>query len=58
LVRAGINDWGGVSPVTPDHVNPEAPCRIFRISRMRPMPPADLVERLALVPAYVTRPEV
>ena len=25
LVRAGINDWGGVSPVTPDHVNPEAP---------------------------------
>ena len=25
LVEAGINDWGGVSPVTPDHVNPEAP---------------------------------
>ena len=25
LVQAGINDWGGVSPVTPDHVNPEAP---------------------------------
>ena len=25
LVAAGINDWGGVSPVTPDHVNPEAP---------------------------------
>ena len=25
LIRAGINDWGGVSPVTPDHVNPEAP---------------------------------
>ena len=24
LVDAGINDWGGVSPVTPDHVNPEA----------------------------------
>ena len=24
-VDAGINDWGGVSPVTPDHVNPEAP---------------------------------
>ena len=22
---AGINDWGGVSPVTPDHVNPERP---------------------------------
>ena len=25
LVAAGLNDWGGVSPVTPDHVNPEAP---------------------------------
>ena len=25
LVQAGLNDWGGVSPVTPDHVNPEAP---------------------------------
>ncbi|HYM30511.1 MAG TPA: 7,8-didemethyl-8-hydroxy-5-deazariboflavin synthase CofG, partial [Candidatus Cybelea sp.] len=25
LIRAGLNDWGGVSPVTPDHVNPEAP---------------------------------
>ncbi len=25
LIEAGIDDWGGVSPVTPDHVNPEAP---------------------------------
>jgi len=25
LVRAGVNDWGGVSPLTPDHVNPERP---------------------------------
>ncbi len=25
MIAAGINDWGGVSPVTPDHVNPEAP---------------------------------
>ena len=25
LLDAGINDWGGVSPVTIDHVNPEAP---------------------------------
>jgi FO synthase len=25
LIGAGINDWGGVSPLTPDHVNPEAP---------------------------------
>lgn len=25
LLRAGIDDWGGISPVTPDHVNPERP---------------------------------
>ncbi|GAC1651811.1 MAG: hypothetical protein NVS4B12_22880 [Ktedonobacteraceae bacterium] len=25
LIAAGLNDWGGVSPITPDHVNPEAP---------------------------------
>ncbi len=25
LLRAGINDWGGISPLTPDYVNPEAP---------------------------------
>ncbi|MGB0683226.1 MAG: 5-amino-6-(D-ribitylamino)uracil--L-tyrosine 4-hydroxyphenyl transferase CofH [Magnetovibrionaceae bacterium] len=25
LLSAGINDWGGISPITPDHVNPEAP---------------------------------
>ena len=25
LLRAGIDDWGGVSPLTPDHVNPERP---------------------------------
>ena len=31
LVEAGINDWGGVSPVTPDHVNPEAPWPHLRV---------------------------
>ena len=31
LVDAGINDWGGVSPVTPDHVNPEAPWPHLRV---------------------------
>jgi FO synthase len=25
LLRAGVDDWGGVSPLTPDHVNPERP---------------------------------
>jgi FO synthase len=59
LVRAGINDWGGVSPVTPDHVNPEAPWPHLRdLAHATNAAGRDLVERLALVPAYATRPEV
>ena len=41
LVDAGINDWGGVSPVTPDHVNPEAPWpHLDGCSKPRPRTPA------------------
>jgi FO synthase len=59
LVRAGINDWGGVSPVTPDHVNPEAPWPHLKdLARATNAAGRDLVERLALVPAYAARPEV
>ena len=59
LVRAGINDWGGVSPVTPDHVNPEAPWpHLQDLARATQAAGRDLVERLALVPAYAARPEV
>src|ERR1700736_1888524 len=59
LVRAGINDWGGVSPVTPDHVNPEAPWPHLKdLARATDAAGRDLVERLALVPAYAARPEV
>jgi FO synthase len=59
LVRAGINDWGGVSPVTPDHVNPEAPWpHLEDLARATDAAGRDLVERLALVPAYAARPEV
>ena len=36
LIDAGINDWGGVSPVTPDHVNPEAPWPHLKCSSARP----------------------
>jgi FO synthase len=58
LVRAGINDWGGVSPVTPDHVNPEAPWpHLADLARSTDAAGRDLIERLALVPAYATRPE-
>jgi FO synthase len=59
LVRAGINDWGGVSPVTPDHVNPEAPWpHLQDLARATRTAGRDLIERLALVPAYAARPEV
>jgi FO synthase len=59
LVRAGINDWGGVSPVTPDHVNPEAPWpHLEDLARDTAAAGRDLVERLALAPAYAVRPEV
>jgi FO synthase len=59
LVRAGINDWGGVSPVTPDHVNPEAPWpHLADLAHATNAAGRDLIERLALVPAYAVRPEV
>jgi FO synthase len=58
LVRAGVNDWGGVSPVTPDHVNPEAPWpHLADLARATDAAARELVERLALVPAYAVRPE-
>lgn len=53
LVAAGINDWGGVSPVTPDHVNPEAPWPHLRLLEAATKAAGkDLVERLAIYPAY------
>ena len=59
LVRAGINDWGGVSPVTPDHVNPEAPWpHLADLARDTDAAGRALVERLALTPAYAARAEV
>ena len=54
LVDAGINDWGGVSPVTPDHVNPEAPWpHLDILARATKTAGKELVERLAIYPAYV-----
>jgi FO synthase len=53
LVAAGINDWGGVSPVTPDHVNPEAPWpHVDTLARETAACGKTLVERLAIYPAY------
>ena len=53
LIAAGINDWGGVSPVTPDHVNPEAPWpQLAALRRATGAAGKTLVERLAVYPAY------
>ena len=58
LVGAGINDWGGVSPVTPDHVNPEAPWpHLAALARETGAAGKILVERLALYPDYAQDPE-
>jgi FO synthase len=57
LIEAGINDWGGVSPVTPDHVNPEAPWPHLQIlERATQAAGKQLVERLAIYPAFAREP--
>jgi FO synthase len=58
LIRAGINDWGGVSPVTPDHVNPEAAWpQLTALAAETEAAGRQLVERLALVPGFAQQPE-
>jgi FO synthase len=57
LVRAGTNDWGGVSPVTPDHVNPEAPWpELVRLEEQTAAANRTLVQRLAIVPSFARDP--
>jgi FO synthase len=58
LLAAGINDWGGVSPVTPDHVNPEAPWpQLERLRRATEAQGKELVARLPVYPHYVQHAE-
>ncbi|MBT5700595.1 MAG: 5-amino-6-(D-ribitylamino)uracil--L-tyrosine 4-hydroxyphenyl transferase CofH, partial [Gammaproteobacteria bacterium] len=53
IVAAGINDWGGVSPVTPDFVNPEAPWpHLTDLADKTAGAGKLLIERLALYPEY------
>ena len=53
LIAAGIDDWGGVSPVTPDHVNPEAPWPAIAALAARSAEAGKiLVPRLPVYPAY------
>ncbi|MEU0552306.1 bifunctional FO biosynthesis protein CofGH [Micromonospora sp. NPDC005979] len=54
LLRAGIDDWGGVSPLTPDHVNPERPWpQIEELARHTELAGFTLRERLTIYPEYV-----
>jgi len=54
LLAAGINDWGGVSPVTPDHVNPEAPWpELSDLADDTARAGKTLVPRLTIYPQYL-----
>jgi len=54
LLRAGIDDWGGVSPVTPDHVNPERPWpAVEALAAASAAAGFALTERLTVYPEYV-----
>src|SRR3954470_19466469 len=58
LIRAGVDDWGGVSPLTPDHVNPERPWpNIDKLAALSAEAGFRLRERLAAQPPYVLAPE-
>ena len=57
-IEAGINDWGGVSPVTPDHVNPERPWpHLEELEKATESRGYLLLERLALHPSYTLEAE-
>ena len=54
LIGAGLNDWGGVSPVTPDHVNPESPWpAVTALSAETEAAGKYLVPRLTVYPRYI-----
>jgi FO synthase len=58
LLDAGIDDWGGVSPLTPDHVNPEKPWPpIEQLGETTAERGLELRERLTIYPEYATRPD-
>ena len=59
LIAAGINDWGGISPVTPDYVNPEAPWpHLDHLADNTAGCGKILVERLGIYPAYAHQNKV
>jgi FO synthase len=57
LIDAGINDWGGVSPLTPDHVNPESPWpHLENLEKDTAQGGKLLLERLTVYPEYIFQP--
>jgi len=57
ILRAGIDDWGGVSPLTPDHVNPERPWpAIDELAARTAAAGFTLRERLTIYPPYLREP--
>jgi FO synthase len=58
MIRAGIDDWGGVSPVTPDHVSPEHPWpHIDELAARTAALGFAMRERLTIYPEYVRKGE-
>jgi FO synthase len=58
LLDAGIDDWGGVSPVTPDHVNPERPWpALDRLREVTEERGFSLAPRLTIYPSFALSPE-
>ncbi len=58
LLDCGIDDWGGVSPVTPDHVNPERPWpAVQRLARATEARGFALAPRLTIYPEYASAPQ-
>ncbi|MET7764762.1 bifunctional FO biosynthesis protein CofGH [Streptomyces sp. NPDC005393] len=58
LIGAGIDDWGGVSPLTPDHVNPERPWpQVDELAERSAAAGFQLRERLAVYPDFIQRGE-
>lgn len=58
LIGAGIDDWGGVSPLTIDHVNPERPWpQIDQLAEQSRQAGFELRERLCVYPEFVQRGE-
>ena len=58
LLDAGIDDWGGVSPITPDHVNPEKPWPSIEALRATTAARGKVLrERLTIYPEFASKPD-